>query len=37
MAWPQFVLAVLLVWLATALYVGTMVGRAFTLGSPDNT
>lgn len=37
MAWPQLVLAVLLLWMATALYVGTMVGRAFALGSPENT
>ena len=36
MAWPQFVLAALLVWLATAFYVGTMVGRAVSLGAPDN-
>jgi hypothetical protein len=35
MAWFQLVLAVLLIWIASAVFVGVKVGHAFTLGQPD--
>jgi hypothetical protein len=34
-AWPQLVLTVLLLWIAVALLVGTMVGHGIALGAPE--
>jgi hypothetical protein len=35
-AWLQFGLVVVVLWLVTAIFVGAMVGQALTLGQPDN-